>query len=91
MPAVGAAEHRADQPVEEVDRLIGQARSDVQRRGDQRRVPALPLVTVDMLHRGAPGLAGELRQAHLVDEMAAARLDVDGAHVLQPLNQAKAW
>jgi hypothetical protein len=87
--AVGAAEHCADQPVEQVDRLIGQARRDVQRRGNQRRMPALPLVTGDMLHRGTPGLTSELRQAQLVDEVAAARLDVDGAHMLQPLNQPK--
>ena len=46
--------------------------AEVQADGDQRRMPALPLVAGDMLDRGAAGLAGELGQARLVDEMAAA-------------------
>ena len=89
MPSLGLAEHRADQPVEQIDGLVGQAGGEVERDGDQRRVPALPLITGDMLDRGAAGLAGELRQARLMDEMAAPRLDADGADMLQPLDQAE--
>jgi len=89
VPSLGLAEHRADQPVEQVDGLVGQAGSDVERGGDQCRVPTLPLITGDMLHRGALGLAGQLRQARLVDEVAAPRLDADGAHMLQPLDEAE--
>ena len=89
LPALGLAEHRADQPVEQVDRLVGQARRDVQHGGDQRRVPALPLVAGDVLNRGATGLTSELRQARLMDEVAATGLDADGAHMLQPLDQAE--
>ena len=59
------------------------------RGGDQRRVPTLPLITGDMLHRGAPGLARQLRQARLMDEMSTARLDADGAHMLKPLDEAE--
>jgi len=39
-----------------------------------------------MLHRGAPGLARQLRQACLMDEVATPRLDADRAHMLQPLD-----
>ena len=42
-----------------------------------------------MLDSGAAGLANELCQTSLVDKMTAARLDADGTHILQPLDQAK--
>ena len=53
MPPFGLAEHRADQAVEQIDGLVGQAGGEIQADGDQRRVPALPLVAGDMLNRGA--------------------------------------
>ena len=89
VPSLGLAEHRADQPVEQVDGLVGQAGGDVERGGDQRRVPALPLITGDVLDRGAARLARKLRQARLVDEMATPGLDADGAHMLKPLDEAE--
>ena len=89
MVSLGLAEHRADQTIEQVDGLVGQDRGDVQCCGDQGRVPALPLVAGHMLDSGAAGLANELCQTRLVDKMTAARLDADGAHMLQPLDQAK--
>lgn len=89
VPSLRLAEHGADQPLKQLDRLVGQVGSDVERGGDQRRVPALSFVIGDMLYRGAPGLARELRQSSLVDEMAAPRLDADGAHVFKPLDEAE--
>jgi len=86
LPPLGLAEHRADQPAEEIDGRIGQARGNPQAGGHQCRVPPLPLVARDMLNRGAAGLARELRQARLVDEMAAAGRNADPAHMLQPLD-----
>src|SRR6185437_11357604 len=65
-----------------------QAGSDVERGGDQCRVPTLPLITGDMLHRGPPGLARQLHQARLVDEVATPRLNADGAHMLKSLYEA---
>ena len=89
MPTLGFAEHCADQAVKQVDGLIGQAGGEVEADGDQCRMAALPLVTRDMLHRGAASLAGELRKARLVDVMAAARFDADRADMFQPLDQTE--
>ena len=56
LPALGTAEHAADKRVEQADGLVGQAGVEIQRDGNQRRVPALPLVVGDMLPqlRGRP-------------------------------------
>jgi hypothetical protein len=62
-----------------------QAGGGVQHAGDQRRVPALPLVAGDVPDRGAASLTGELRQPGLMQKMAAVRRDADRAHMLQPL------
>ncbi|MBV8398076.1 MAG: hypothetical protein JOZ17_04970 [Acetobacteraceae bacterium] len=89
MAALGLAEHAPDQPLEQIDGLIGQPGAEVERGGDQRRVSALSLVTGHMLNRGAGGFAGELRQPGLVDETASPRLDANGAHVLEPFDHAE--
>ena len=89
MPTLGLAEHRADQAVKQVDRLVSQAGGEVQADGDQRRVPALPLVTGDMLDGGAASLASKLGKARLVDQMSTAGLDADRANMLQALDQAE--
>ena len=73
VPSLSFAEHRADQPVEQVDGLIRQASRDIERGGDQRRVPALPLIFGDMLDRGAARLAGKLGQTSLMNEMPTPR------------------
>jgi hypothetical protein len=65
MPALGLAKHRPDQPVEEIDGLVGQAGAEIQRDGHQSGVAALPLQAGEMLHRGSAGLAGQLGQACL--------------------------
>jgi len=89
VPPFGLAEHCADQPVKQLDGLVGQVGGNVERGGDECRVPTLPLITGNMLHRGAPDLARQLRQARLVDEVATPRLDADGPHVLQPFDEAE--
>ena len=89
MPSLGLAEHRADQTVEKVDGLVGQAGGDVERGGDQRRMPALSLIAGDMLDRGAASLAGELRKTRLMDEVAAPRLDPNGTLMLEPFDEAE--
>src|SRR5262252_3164851 len=43
----------------------------------------------DMLDSGAARLAGELRQAGLVDEMSSAWCDADATYMFQPLDQAE--
>ena len=89
MPPLGLAEHGADQPVEQVDGLIGQAGGEVQADRHQRRVPSLPFIVGDMLDRSATRLAGELCQARLVDEMPSARREADTSHMLHPLDETE--
>ena len=72
MPTFGLAEHRPDQPVEQIDGLVGQVDAEIQTDGDQRCMPALAFVAGDVLHRCPVGLAREPCQARLVDQMAAA-------------------
>ena len=89
MAALGASEHGPDQPIEQVDGGIGQAGAEVEAAGDQRRVPPLPLIAGHVLHRHAGGLARELRQARLMDQVAAACIDAEGANMLQTRDQAE--
>jgi hypothetical protein len=89
MPALGLAEHRADQAVEQVDGLVGQAGAEIQGGGDQCRLPTLPLIACNMLDRGAARLARELSQARLVDQVSAAGLDADRTDMLQALDHAE--
>jgi hypothetical protein len=60
MPPFGLAEDPADQAVEKIDGLIGQAGAEIQGDGNQRRMPALPLETGDMLNRGFVSLVRKL-------------------------------
>ena len=89
MAPLGFAEHRADQAVEQIDGLVRQAGGEVEGDGDQRRMPALPLVAGDMLHRGAASLAGKLGKARLMHTMPARRIDADRADMLQALDQTE--
>ncbi len=89
MPPLGLAEHGADQPVEQVDGLIGQAGGEVQTDCHQRRVPSLPFIVGDMLDRGAARLAGELCQARLMDKMSSAWRDADTSYMFQPLDDTE--
>ena len=89
MPPLGLAEHRPDQPVEQIDGLVRQAGGEIEGDGDQGGMPALALVAGDMLHRGAAGLAGELSKAGLMHAMPARRIEADRADMLQTLDQAE--
>ena len=91
MPPLGLAEHGADQPVEQIDGLVGQAGGEVQADRHQRRVPSLPFIVGDMLDRGAAGLAGELCQARLMDEMSTAWFDADTSYMSPAARSDRAW
>src|SRR6185437_11167597 len=83
MPLVGFAEHRPDQPVEQIDCLIRQAGGEIEGDGDQVGMPALALVTRDMLHRGAARFPGELGKAGLMHTMPARRIKAGCADMVQ--------
>jgi hypothetical protein len=89
MPSFGLAEDLADQAVQKIDRLVGQAGGEIQSDGHQRRMPALPLETGDMLNGGLVSLARELAQACLVDQMSAAGVDADRTNMFQAFNYAE--
>jgi hypothetical protein len=89
MPSFGLAEDPADQAVEKIDRLVGQAGGEIQGDGHKCRMPALPLETSDMLNGGFVSLACELAQACLVDQMSAAGIDADRANMFQAFNHAE--
>ena len=89
MASLGFTEHRTDQAIEQIEGLIGQAGGEIERGGDQRRMPPLPLVTRDMLRRGATGLAGKLSEACLMHTMSARGIETDRAHMIQALNQSQ--
>ena len=89
MPLVGFAEHRPDQPVEQIDGLVRQAGGEIEGDGDQGGMPALALVAGDMLHRGAARFAGELGKAGLMHSMPARRIEADCADMVQALDQTE--
>jgi hypothetical protein len=89
MPPFGLAKHRADEPIEQIDGLVGQISDKVKRNGDQGRMTALTLVAGDMLYRGTAALAGELGKAALMNAMAAGGIDADRANMVQALDQAQ--
>ena len=69
VPPLGLAKHRADQTIEQIDGLVGQAGGKCPRLiGDQRRMPRCRFVAGDMLDGGAPGLARKLGEARLMDQ-----------------------
>jgi hypothetical protein len=85
----GLAEHRPDQPVEQVDCLVGQAGREVERDRDQSSMSARAFVSGQMLHCGAACFTGKLGQAYLVDVVGAAGIDADRTDVNQTLNQTQ--
>jgi hypothetical protein len=89
MPPFGLAEYPTDQAVKKIDGLVGKAGDEIQGDGQQRRMSPLPLETDDMLNRGFVGLARELAQAGLVDQVSAARIDADRADMFQAFNHAE--
>ena len=89
LPSFGLAKEGADQAVEHIDGLVGLVGGEVQANGDQRRVPALPLMVGDMLDRAAASLTNKLSKARLMDLVAATGLDADRAHMLEAFDQTK--
>jgi hypothetical protein len=83
MPLVGFTAHRPDQSVEQVDCLVRQAGSEIEGDGDQGGMPALALVTRDMLHRGAGRFADELGEAGLMHSMPARGIKAGCADMIQ--------
>ena len=57
--------------------------------GDQGGMPALALVTRDMLHRGAARFADELGKAGLMHSMPARRIKTGCADMVQALDQTE--
>ena len=89
MLLVGFTEHRSDQSVERVDGLVRQAGGEIESDGDQGGMPALALVTRDMLHRGAARFADELGKAGLMHSMPARRIKAGCADMIQALDQTE--
>src|ERR1019366_7258200 len=87
MASLGFTEHRADQAIEQIEGLVGQAGGEVERDGDQGGMAALTLELSDMLCRGASGLAGKLGEASLMHTMSAPRIKSDRANMIQALDQ----
>ena len=73
----GPSEHRPDQPVEQIDCLVGQAGGEVKRDRDQGGMTALAFKAGHMLHCGAAGFTRELREARLMNAVAASQVDAD--------------
>jgi hypothetical protein len=88
LAALGFAQHRANQAVEQIDGLISQAGGKIHADGDERRMPTLPLVTSDVLHRGTARLAGGCARRAWMNHMSMARLDTDRANMFEALGQA---
>jgi hypothetical protein len=55
MPPLGFAKQGADQPVEQIDGLVGQAGGQIHTDRHQCRVPAPAFIVGDVLYRGAAG------------------------------------
>ncbi len=89
MPSLGLGEQRSDEPIEQIDGLIGQSGAEIESDRDQGCVAALPLVAGDMLGRCPPGLTGELRQARLMHTMPARGIDTDRPDMVQALDEAE--
>ena len=89
MPRLGLGEHSPDEPLEQVDRLIGQSGAKLKDDRNQGGVAALPLIAGDMLGRRPPGFTGKLREAGLTHAMPARGVDADRPDVVQTLDQAE--
>jgi hypothetical protein len=89
VPAFRLAEHRPDQPIEQINGMIGEAGRQIEGNRREGGVAAPALVTGDMLHRHAACLTGNLREPCLIYQVAARRINPDRPHMLQPLDQAE--
>jgi len=89
MPCLGLGEHRADEPFEQVDRLIGQGGTEIEGDGGQGGVAALPFVSSKMLGRRPSSLTGKLREAGLMHAVPARGIDADRPDMVQALDEAE--
>jgi hypothetical protein len=69
--------------------MIGQAGRQIEKHRGQGGMSPLALIFRDMLDSCAAGLASELREPGLMYEMAARRVDADGAYMIQSFDQAE--
>ena len=89
MPRLGLGEHRPDEPLEQIDYLIGQRWAQLEGDRDQGGMAALPFIAGDMLGRRSPGLAGKLGEAWLMHPMPARGVDANSPDMGQALDQAE--
>jgi hypothetical protein len=89
VPGIGLGEHRADEPFEQVDRLIGQGGAEIKGDRGQGCVSALPFVSSEMLGRRPSSLTGEPRETKLMHAMPACGVDADRPDMVQTLNGAE--
>jgi len=87
--ALPPCEHRADEPVKQINGLVCQVGDQIERNGDQGRMTALTFVPGYMLYRGTSGCAGELGMAALMHAMCAGWIDGDPVNMVQMLDQAQ--
>ena len=81
---LGLAEQGADQPVEHVDRGVGEFRLHLDGEGGEDREPAGGLEAGDVLSAHRPCRAGDERVAGLVDTPGVRGVDRQGAHSRAP-------
>ena len=89
MPGLGFGKHGSDEPLQQVDRLIGQSSAELKGDRNQGCVAALPLIAGDMLGRRPPGFASKLGEACLMHAMPARGIDADRPDMVQALDQAE--
>lgn len=89
MLRLGLGEHHSDEPLEQIDGLVGQSGAELEGDRDQSSVAALPFVSGDMLSRRPARLTGKLRKAGLMDAMPAPGIEADRPDMVQALDQAE--
>ena len=93
MTSLSFAKHRPNQPIEQINGLIGQIGGEVERDGDQCRMPPLTLVsaiccTVDGWHRGRVGQRGPDARDGRVPDQGRSRAHVAGVRSIPASRRA---
>ena len=89
MSCLSLGEHRADKPLEQVDRLIGHGGAEIEGNGGQGGVAALPFVSSEMLGRRPSSLPGELHKTALMHAMPARGVVADCPDMVQAFDEAE--
>ena len=87
--ALGLAEYRSHQPIEQIDGVISKVGNQVQDDRGQGGMPPLRFVPGYMLRGRAAGLARELGKASLMHMMRTRRVEADRAHVGEAFDQSE--